>query len=140
MVDESLQPAQWGSAVPDHEIATVQTALRSALPAAWRVYVQRERWLRKGWLESGAFVMLYDPVAALELMDAWDLALERHPGFYVLGGDGSRDMYCVDLRVADPPVLLTDVTSEGWASCEPLLPTVEAFVRSLDDGSFDPLD
>ena len=61
-------------------------------------------------------------------MDAWGEALALHPGIFVLGGDGSRDLWCVDLRDPDSGVLLTDIASSGWDDAEPLGLSVEQFV------------
>jgi cell wall assembly regulator SMI1 len=98
MVDESIQPAEWDTPVPAEVLDQVEQMLGVRLPEAWRAYVRRDRWLRRGWLESGDYVQLHAPDEALALMAAWGAALELHPGFYPLGGDGSRDMYCVDPR------------------------------------------
>jgi len=138
MVDESIRPAEWGASVPAEVLDQVEQMLGASLPKAWRAYVRRDRWLRRGWLESGNYVQLYAPDEALALMTAWEEALELHPGFYPLGGDGSRDMYCLDLRDQDPMVQLTDIASSGWDDAEPLHLSVAQFVAAIDEGSFRP--
>jgi hypothetical protein len=106
------------------------------LPGSWREYLQGERRLREGWLESGDYVQVFDPSEALDRLDAWGEATQHHPGIYFLGGDGSRDLYCIDLRDPESAVQLTDIASGGWHDVEPLLPSVETFVEAIRDGSF----
>ena len=136
MVDETLQPARWGEPVSDDVIAAAEDRLGSRLPAAWREYLQGGSWLREGWLESGDYVQLFEPSEALERLDAWGEATPRHPGIYLLGGDGSRSLYCVDLRRPEPAVQLTDIASGGWHDMEPVLDSVAEFVEAVRDGTF----
>jgi hypothetical protein len=138
VVDESIQPAEWGTAVPAEVLDHVEQTLGVRIPDAWRGYVRRDRWLRRGWLESGNYVQLNALDEALAIMTAWGEALGLHPGFYLLGGDGSRDMYCLDLRDRDPMVQLTDIASSGWHDAEPIHLSVAQFVAAIDDGSFQP--
>lgn len=70
-------------------------------------------------------------------MVAWTPAWKRHPGFYLLGSDGSRDMYCVDLDDQQHCVRLTNIVSSGWHDAEELGLTVDQFICALDDGTFD---
>lgn len=136
MVSESIEPARWGEPVSDRAIATTEGHLHAQLPPAWRAYLQSQRWLRRGWLESGDYIHLYDPEESLEIMDAWGDSTALHPGIYFLGGDGSRSIYCVDLRDAEPAVQLTDIVGGGWMDAEPLLDSVEQFVAAISDGTF----
>jgi hypothetical protein len=136
MVDGGIQPAEWGTAVPAEVLDHVEEMLGVRLPEAWRGYVRRDRWLRRGWLESGSYVQLDAPDEALAIMAAWGEALDLHAGFYLLGGDGSRDMYCLDLRDHEPMVQLTDITSSGWRDAQPTNLSVAQFVAAIDEGSF----
>lgn len=101
--------------------------------------MQRERWLEEGWLESGAFIQLWEPSRALDLMLAWSPSVDLHPGLFVLGGDGSREMYCINLEDPCQEVVAVDLVSSGWNDAEPLSLSVEQFVASIDLGTFDPL-
>jgi hypothetical protein len=136
VVDESIQPAEWGQPVNDDDFAAVESRLRTVIPTAWREYLQSEQWLREGWLESGDYVQLFDPVEALDRLDAWGEATSLHPGIFFLGGDGSRNLYCVDLRDHEPAVQLTDIASSGWHDMEPLLASVQEFVHAVRTGDF----
>ena len=136
MVNESIEPARWGEPVSDKVINAAEEQLHAPLPPAWRAYLQSQRWLRRGWLESGDYVHLYDPVESLDLLDAWGDSRALHPGIYFLGGDGSRSIYCVDLREEEPTVQLTDIVGGGWMDAEPLLASVEQFVAAISDGMF----
>lgn len=137
-VDESIEPAVWASAVSEQEIDDTERWLGASIPAAWTAFLRRDRRLVKGWLVSGDFIWLESPAEARELIHEWDETRERHPGVYRLGTDGSRDIYCIDLRHLELGVQLTDIVSAGWEDAEPLGLSVEAFVRRIDDGSFTP--
>lgn len=139
MVDESTSAARWGARVPDAQIEAVQSALGRELPSAWCRFMQRERRLEEGWLESGAFVQVYEPTKAMDMMEAWSPAIDLHPGLFLLGGDGSREMYGVNLNRVGEGVLSVDLASSGWDDVEPLGMSVEQFIASIDDGTFDPL-
>lgn len=139
MVDESISPTRWHGSVPEATIAAVEMALGCELPSAWRRFVQRERWLAEGWLESGAFVQLYEPSQAVALMTAWSPAIDLHPGLFVFGGDGSREMYGINLHEPDQGLVSVDLVSSGWGDVEPLSMSVERFIATIDDGTFDPL-
>lgn len=139
MVDESTSAARWGIRVPDAQIEAVQSALGRELPSAWCEFLQRERWLEEGWLDSGAFVQVYEPSKAIDMMEAWRPAIDLHPGLFLLGGDGSREMYGVNLNLAGQGVLSVDLASSGWDDVEPLGMSLEQFIASIDDGTFDPL-
>jgi hypothetical protein len=136
MVDESLEPAQWGDPVGEGEIAAVEDLLGVGLPQAWRDYLRRDRWLRQGQLESGDYLRCFDPHQAREQLDAWGEAAQLHPGIYFLGGDASRNLYCIDLRDPEPAVQLTDIASSGWHDTEPLCASVDQFVDAIRAGTF----
>ncbi|MFI5624124.1 hypothetical protein ACIA03_11730 [Nocardioides sp. NPDC051685] len=137
-IDETIEPAIWGSPIPDSEIVTVETWLSAPIPSAWKGYLQRDQWLRHGWLRSGAFVTLEPPREAQSLMESWAEALDRHPGFYWLGTDGSRLILCVDLRDLDRGVVVTDIAAAGWHEADLLDISVEEFIRRIDEGTFEP--
>lgn len=136
--DETRPAATWGEAVSGEEIAAIEGWLGAPLPDAWKTYLHRDRWLRNGWLKSGEFITLESPDEARSLMEAWNGALELHPGFYRLGTDGSRSIYCIDLRDITLGVIETDITAGGWNDAESLGISIEEFVGQIDDGTFSP--
>lgn len=137
-VDETIESATWGGSVPDSEIIAIETWLPAPIPSPWKEYLQRDQWLRRGWLRSGTFVTLEPPGEAQSLMQSWNEALELHPGFYWLGTDGSRLIFCVDLRNLDLGVMVTDIAAAGWDEADRLGISVPEFIRRLDDGTFEP--
>ena len=62
----------------------------------------------------------------------------HNPGIFFLGGDGSRDIWCTDLRKPEVGVLLTDIASSGWSDAEALGLTVPEFIADIDNGTFVP--
>ena len=106
------------------------------LPPAWRDYLQSERWLRKGQLESGAYLRRFDPRQALDALNAWGEAAELHPGIYLLGGDASRNLYGIDIQDPEPAVQLTDIASSGWHDMEPMCASIDQFVEAIRAGTF----
>ena len=65
VVDESVEPARWETAVPDEVLAEVEQRCGHELPPAWKAFVQRDRWVHRAWLPSGTYVWLDPPAAAL---------------------------------------------------------------------------
>ncbi|GAA0500441.1 hypothetical protein Ade02nite_27870 [Paractinoplanes deccanensis] len=127
-----VEEAEFRGPVGDDEFAGAP-----ALPAAWRAYLQSESWFRRGWLESGAFVELHPPRWSAELLEAWEEAAGLHPGLAIIGGNGSREQLVLDLREDDPPVLLVDITSDGWHNAIPQAAGVAELIERVEAGTFD---
>jgi len=131
------EEADYRAPVPDHEFAAAE-ALGTALPAPWRSYLQSASWFRRGWLPSGCYLWLYSPHEATALLDAWgQQARTNHPGIAIIGGDGSREHLALDLRRDPAPVLLVDITSEGWPAAMPQADDVTSFIEQVESGRFD---
>jgi hypothetical protein len=130
------EEADYRGPVADAEFAEAEKVLGRALPGAWREYLQRGSWLRRGWLESGSFVWLNAPSEMLDLQDAWGDATAAHPGIAIIGGDGSREQLVLDLRADPAPVLLADISSDGWKAAIPQFADVGRLVAAIEDGSF----
>jgi hypothetical protein len=73
------------------------------------------------------------------VMTAWSPAIDLHPGLFLLGGDGSREMYGINLDEPGLGVVALDVVSSGWADAPRLKMSLEQFITRIDDGTFDPL-
>lgn len=134
----TLKAESWGEPVSDAEFVEVTTRLGTPPPAAWLEYLRRDRWLRSGWLSTGHYIALEAPIEAWNRMLEWEDSLAAHPGMFRLGSDGSRNIYCVDLRNPDGGVLVTDITASGWEDADRTGLSVEEFVQAVEDGSFDP--
>lgn len=104
------------------------------LPAGWRAYLTGESWLCSGWLESGTYLKLYRPSEGAYQLEAWES--ETHPGIAWIGDDGSRERLAVDLRRADSPVFLVQITSPGWSDAIVQTDSVQEFVAAVEAGTF----
>lgn len=131
-----MEDAEYRGPISDIEIATVESHLDAAIPEAWRQYLQRSSWFRRGWLASGAYVWLYSAAESLETIRAWGASARAHPGILIIGGDGGGAMLTMDLREQQPRVLLTDNVSPGWADSI-VQCSLGDFIGQLDRGSFD---
>ncbi len=113
IVGAIIEEADYRGPVNDQEFTDADRALRRALPAAWRTYLQGKSWFRRGWMTSGAYVWLNTPRQMLELHYAWDESTDVHPGIAIIGGDGSREQLVLDLRSEPAPVLLVESSSRS---------------------------
>jgi hypothetical protein len=136
------EEADYRGPVADAEFAEAERALGAPLPAAWRGYLQGPCRLRRGWLASGAYVRLNTPREMLDVHDAWGDATGAHPGIAIIGGDGSRGQIVLDLRADPAPVLLVDVSSDGWHAGIRQADDVGDLVERIEAGTFefDPAD
>jgi hypothetical protein len=115
IVGAIVEEADYRGPVDDAEFAQAEAALGGPLPSDWRAYLQGRSWFRRGWMDHGdAYVWLYAPREMVEIQDAWAEAATAHPGIAIIGGDGAREHLVLDLRHEPVPVLLVDITSEGW--------------------------
>jgi hypothetical protein len=125
------EEADYRGPVPDEEFAG------SSLPAAWRGYLQGPSWFRRGWLSEECYLWLYPPAEAAELLDAWGPeARAGCPGVAIIGGDGSREHLVLDLRRDPAPVLLVDITGEGWPTAVRQADSVADFLEEVESGRF----
>jgi hypothetical protein len=133
-----VEEADYRAAVSDQEFDDAEAALGKPLPADWRRYLQGPSWFRRGWLASGCYVWLYPPSEGGEVLDAWGPeAAAAHPGVAIIGGNGAREHLVVDLRREPSPVLLLDITSEGWPAALHQTDDVAGFVEGVESGAFD---
>jgi hypothetical protein len=128
--------ARYLGPVPDEEFDRAEAAFGLQFPGAWREYLQGRAWLSRGWMETGCHLTLLTPDKSLELVEAWELAAQLHPGVIILGTDASREMLVVDGRDPLAPVALVDITSDGWANALPQMP-VGQFIVEVEAGTFE---
>jgi hypothetical protein len=137
IVSAIREEAEFRGPVPDSEFDDAHAVLGFTFPPAWRDFLQGSSWFRRGWLESGCYVWLYPPRDSVELHDAWDTSVPLHPGIAIIGGDGSREMLCLDLRDDPAPVVLVDITSDCWDDNPRQSDNVEILISRVEDGTFD---
>jgi hypothetical protein len=90
------------------ELATAEGRLGVRLVSGHRSLLSEEDgWQR--WFGS-CFLMLY---ATADLVDV-NQEIERHPGFVAFASNGSRELLGFDMRRANPPIVMIDITSAGW--------------------------
>lgn len=135
IVGAIVQEADYRGPVADQEFADAERKLGRPLPAAWRAYLQGASWFRRGWLPGGDYLWLNTPREMLDLQEAWGEATVAHPGIAVIGGDGSRELVVLDLRADPAPVLLADITSDGWDSTIPHADDVGRLIEALEAGT-----
>lgn len=122
--------------VPPDEFASAERALVRAIPDAWRKYLERDSWLREGWVSDDCYIQFYRPSEMVEIMDAWEGGTESHPGILIIGGDGAGEHLALDLRSGTPTVMAVNHVSAGWTEAIEQAKSVEAFVSQIEDGSF----
>jgi hypothetical protein len=123
--------------VADQEFAAAASELGRELPAAWRAYLQGGSWLSRGYLPSGCFVTLVPPAEAAGMAAAMDPDADRFPGLLVLGSNGAREVIAVDARLDPAPVVLVDVTADGWEDGLEQAASIAEFTRQVEAGTFD---
>lgn len=136
IVGAIVEQAHYRGAVADEEFDRAAEALGRPLPDAWRAYLQSRSWFHRGWLPSGCHVRLYTPSEMLDLQGAWGESTAHHPGIAVIGGDGGREHLVLDLRRDPSPVLMVDITSEGWDSAIRQAGDVARFIEGIESGTF----
>ncbi|MFI7609342.1 SMI1/KNR4 family protein [Micromonospora sp. NPDC049366] len=136
IVGAIVEEADYRGPVADQEFTEAEEALGRPLPDAWRRYLQGASWFRRGWMASGTYVWLNSPSEMVEVHDAWDDGTGAHPGIAVIGDNGSREQFVLDLRDESAPVLLVDISSDGWDSAIRQADTVGEFIDRVDAGTF----
>jgi hypothetical protein len=137
IVGAIVEEADYRGPVDDREFADAAAVLEGTLPGEWRGYLQGRSWFRRGWMDHGeAYVWLYTPREMLEIQESWAEATATHPGVAIIGGDGGREQLVLDLRQDPAPVLLVDMTSEGWDEAIPQAATIGDFIGHIEARTF----
>src|SRR5690349_4890036 len=92
----------------DHDLDATEQRLGVTLPIELRRLLLEHAGSQARVGES--FLMIYD----LDALVGVNQEIERHPGLLVFASDGSRELIGLDLRAGVPPVVMVDITSEGW--------------------------
>jgi len=113
------------------ELAAAEARLGVRFPAALRELLAAEngfqRWYGK------VFVWVYDVATLVESTEM----IEDHPGLLIFGTDGGRERFGVDLRRPEPPgppVVMVDITSEGWDEALAQAPSLADFLAQRERG------
>lgn len=132
-----MTEAEYSGPITDLEIRNAEAALKLTFPNAWREFIQRDAWFRRGWMKTGAYVSLYTPSESVEYWRAWGASAAERPGMIIIGGDGAAELLTVDARQSDPPVTLTPNVSAGWEGSIEQAASISAFIAAISDGSFE---
>ena len=54
----------------------------------------------------------------------------------ILGSDGSREMLAADARSDPAPVVLIDISAEGWQDAVPQAEDFPEFIQRIEAGTF----
>jgi hypothetical protein len=137
-IDGALrEEARYHGPVSGGELARMARALDDQLPEEWRAYLTGPSWFARGWLPSGCYLWLYTPDQSVEVLDARSEAGAGLPGLFILGTDGGREILAADIRSAPAPVVLIDVTGEGWDDALPQAPSLAQFIEQVEAGTFE---
>lgn len=110
------------------ELSAVEVAIGRPLAPEHRALLARENG-SESW-HGDIFLMIYGTASIV----AVQAEIERHPGFVVLGFDGSRELIGFDMRADPPPVVMIDITSAGWGEALFQAPNLADFMRQRANG------
>ena len=131
------EEARYLGPVSGQEFTRAAHSLGRSLPAAWRDYLAGSSWVFRGWLPSGCYLSLFTPGESADAADTWVPAAANCPGLVILGSDGSRGMLAADTRSDPAPVVLIDISAEGWQDAVPQAGNVAAFIERVEAGTFE---
>jgi hypothetical protein len=131
------EEARYLGPVSGDELARMARALDAQLPEEWPAYLTGPSWFARGWLPSGCYLWLYTPDQSVEVLDARNEAGAGLPGLFILGTDGGREILAADIRSAPAPVVLIDITGEGWDDALPQAPSLAQFIEQVEAGTFE---
>lgn len=137
IIGSIAEQAEYRGPVGDEQFTRADEVLGRPLPEAWRAYLQGSSWFRRGLLATESYLWLNTPTEMLEIHGAWGPSTRAHPGIAIIGGDGSREQLVLDLRQEPAPVLLVDITSEGWDSAVWQADDVGQLVNRIESGDFE---
>lgn len=131
------EEARYLGPVSGAEVTRMAGVLDEQLPGAWRDYLTGPSWFARGWLRSGCYLWLYTPDQSVEVLDARNKAGAGLPGVLILGTDGSREILAADIRSETAPVVLIDITGEGWDDALPQVPSLAEFIEQVEAWTFE---
>lgn len=111
-------------------LAEVERALGVQFPSDYRAFIASRGGVDEFVPPAGDFLSIYAQGRLIELNAAAEAA-ERFPGGVIIGGDGSREMLTYDFRQQPPPLVLLDITAEGWDAAIHQAPSFAALMAEF---------
>ncbi|WP_262283438.1 SMI1/KNR4 family protein [Micromonospora sp. MA102] len=111
-------------------LAEVERALGVRFPSDYRTFIVSSGGVDEFVGPAGDFLSIYAPDRLIEMNEAADAA-ERFPGGVIIGGDGGREMLTYDFRRQPPPLVLLDITAEGWDAAIHQAPSFAALMAEF---------
>lgn len=131
-----LEISEFRAPVPPAEIEEAENHLGHALPRAWREYLLRPSWFRRGWLSEDCYLRLHRPAESVQIAAAWQPSTALHPGILLLGDDGAGEHLALDMRTPAPRVVAIPNVSAGWDAGIEQAESVESFLAQVEAESF----
>jgi hypothetical protein len=114
------------------QIAEVERHFGMQLPDDYRRFLLTRGAVKEFFPPAKAFVEIY-PVEEIIPVNEAGFIGERFPGAMVIGGDGSRVMLIYDFRRDPPPLVLLDITAEGWSDAIHQATSLTTLLKQLSD-------
>lgn len=102
----------------------------------WRAYLRQPSWFSRGWMKSGAYVVLYTPSETAELVALWAEFADRR-GMLPIGNDGAGENLTIDARETRTAVTLTPGVSTGWEDSVVQHGSIAEFITAIEARTFD---
>ncbi len=122
-----------GMGADAEQIALIERHFAVRLPEDYRRFLAGQG-SAEGFVPPARDYLVLFPVGQLVDFNQAGEIQQRFPGAMVIGGDGSREMLVYDFREDPPPLVLLDITAEGWPAALYQAPSLsvllERFPRS----------
>lgn len=115
------------------QIALIERHFAVRLPEDYRRFLAGPGSM-EGFVPPARDYLMLFPVGQLVDFNQAGEIQQRFPGAMAIGSDGSREMLVYDFREDPPPLVLLDITAEGWPAALYQAPSLsvllERFPRS----------
>jgi SMI1 / KNR4 family (SUKH-1) len=123
------------------QIALIERHFAVRLPEDYRRFLAGQGSM-EGFVPPARDYLVLFPVGQLVDFNQAGEIQQRFPGAMAIGSDGSREMLVYDFREDPPPLVLLDITAEGWPAALYQAPSLSVLLerfprsgRSWDHGS-----
>jgi hypothetical protein len=110
------------------QIAQIERHFAVRLPEDYRQFLAGQGGMEGFVPPAGDYLVLFPVEQLVDLNQAGGIQ-ERFPGAMSIGGDGSREMLVYDFREDPPPLVLLDITAEGWPAALYQAPSLSALLE-----------